>query len=272
MLWGVGPVGTRYMVGTAHAGLPAAAFIGLRYGIASVLFLPLLRGASGWSRRDLAFGALCGVIGISGYNLLSVIGARTVSAGMTGLLNGAEPLMIVLLGAIMRRRVPGAWTLGAGAIGLTGIVLLARGSGPALGDPLGIALTLTGALLWAVYCVVVPPLIAARGAISVTAVAMIAGAVPLLAAGAPGMPVLVHAMTAEQWALTVGLAIGPSMISMLCWNAGTAVLGAEKAGWFLYLLPLVSLLGGAAVLGEPITPIEIGGGGLILLSVFLSQR
>jgi drug/metabolite transporter (DMT)-like permease len=260
------------MVGTSHAGLPAAAFIAVRYGIACVLFLPLLREAGAWTRRELVFGALCGMIGISGYNLLSVIGARTVSAGMTGLLNGAEPLMIVLLGAIMRRRLPAAWTLAAAAIGLAGIVLLARGSGPALGDPLGIALTLTGALLWAVYCVLVPPLIAARGAITVTAVAMCAGAVPLLAAGGTGMPVLFHAMTGSQWVLTVMLAIGPSMISMLCWNAGTAALGAEKAGWFLYLLPLVSLVGGAAILGEPVKPVEIAGGGLILLSVFLSQR
>jgi drug/metabolite transporter (DMT)-like permease len=40
----------------------------------------------------------------------------------------------------------------------------------------------------------------------------------------------------------------------------------------LYLLPLVSLIGGAAILDEPITGTEICGGGLILLSVFLSQR
>jgi len=34
----------------------------------------------------------------------------------------------------------------------------------------------------------------------------------------------------------------------------------------------VSLVGGAAILGEPVKPVEIAGGGLILLSVFLSQR
>jgi drug/metabolite transporter (DMT)-like permease len=260
------------MVGTDHAGLPAQAFIALRYGIAAAMFLPLLGQLRSWSWSDGRFGLLCGVIGIFGYNWFSAIGARTVSAGMTGLLNGAEPLMIVMLASGLRRRLPGGWVLFAAAIGLAGIVLLAHGSGPALGDPLGIALTLTGAMLWAVYCVMVPPLIAARGAIPVTAMSMCAGAVPLLAAGTPGMPILLHAMTASQWGLTVVLALGPSMISMLCWNAGSAALGAEKAGWFLYLLPLVSLLGGAAILGEPIKPIEIAGGGLILLSVFLSQR
>jgi len=272
VLWGFGPIGTRYLVGTDHAALPAMAFLALRYGLAAVMFLPFLAGIRAWSRLDLVFGALCGLIGIAGYNLPSVLGQRTVSAGLTGLLNGAEPMMIVIIAAFTHRRVPTGWTLFAGAVGLAGIVLLAHGSGPALGDPLGIALVLIGALLWSVYCVIIPRLIFARGAVTVTAVSMVFGAVPLVACGAGQAPALAHDMTGWQLGLTAALALGPSMISMLCWNAGTAALGAERAGWFLYLLPLVSLVGGALLLGEPVKPVEIFGGGLILLSVFLSQR
>ncbi len=272
VLWGFGPIGTRYMVGTDHAALPAMAFLALRYGLAAAMFLPFLAGIRSWPRRDLAFGALCGLIGIAGYNLPSVLGQRTVSAGLTGLLNGAEPIMIAIIAAVMHRRVPAGGTLFAGAIGLAGIVLLAHGSGPALGDPFGIALVLIGALLWSVYCVMVPRLIVSRGAVAVTAVSMCFGAVPLIACGAGQAPALAHDMTGWQLGLTAALALGPSMISMLCWNAGTAALGAERAGWFLYMVPLVSLVGGALLLGEPVKPVEIFGGGLILLSVFLSQR
>jgi len=272
ILWGAAPVGMRYLVGEDHAGLPAMAYIGLRYGIAGLIYVPFLWRARHWRAADWRLGVLCGIIGIAGYNLPSALGQRTVAAGMTGLLNGAEPLMIVIIAATLRRRLPGAWTLLAGAIGLAGIILLAHGSGPALGDPIGIALILTGALAWSVYCVMVPKLINARGALSVTAVTMCVGALPLLAAGAPAAPALLHAMTGFQWAITAALVLGTSVISMLCWNTGCAALGAERAGWFLYLLPLVSLIGGAAILAEPITATEICGGGLILLSVFLSQR
>ena len=54
-------------------------------------------------------------------------------------------------------------------------------------------------------------------------------------------------------------------------GGGSAVLGAQRAGWFLYLLPLVSLLGGAALLGEPLSWIELLGGATVLFSVFLAH-
>jgi drug/metabolite transporter (DMT)-like permease len=272
VLWGFSPIGTRYMVGTDHAALPAMAFTGMRYGIAALVFAPLLWGARHWSKRDWALGAVCGVIGVTGFNLPAALGQRTVSAGLTGLLDGAEPLMIVIFSSLMHRRLPSRWTMFASVLGLGGIVLLAQGSGPALGDPAGIALVLFGAMLWALYCVMVPILINRRGALSSTAVTMLFGALPLLAAGLPGTPGLLHIITGFQWGLLAVMVLTTSVISMLCWNAGSAVLGAEQAGWFLYLLPVVSLIGGALLLGEPVKTVELVGGALILVSVYLSQR
>jgi drug/metabolite transporter (DMT)-like permease len=260
------------MVGLDHAALPALSYAGLRYSLAAIAVSPLLWQARGWTRREWAMGAICGVFGIAGYNLPSVLGQRTVSAGLTGLLNGAEPMLIVLCAALLHRRLPGGRAVLSGLIGLAGIVLLAQGAGPALGDPAGIALVLTGALSWAIYCVIVPPLITARGALPVTGVILFFGALPLAAAGIPQAPALFAAMTGAQWALTLGLVLGASVISILCWNAGAARLGAARAAWFLYLVPLTSLAGGAAFLAEPIRPIELAGGALILVSVFFSQR
>ncbi|HQT46543.1 MAG TPA: hypothetical protein PLY97_04900 [Acidocella sp.] len=49
-------------------------------------------------------------------------------------------------------------------------------------------------------------------------------------------------------------------------------LGAEGAGWFLYLLPVVSAGGGYVVLGEQLSGMAFLGGGLIMASVLLSQK
>lgn len=272
VLWGFSPIGTRYMVGAGFAAAPALAFTGLRYGLAALIFSPLLWQARHWNRRDWALGLLCGLVGVAGYNMPAALGQRTVSAGLTGLLDGAEPLMIVLFSALINRQVPGRLTIIATALGLAGIVLLAHGSGPALGDPAGIALVLLGAILWAAYCVMVPPLINRRGALSATAVSMLFGTIPMVLAGLPQMPAMVAAMTGTQWAVTWLLIIGTSVIAMLAWNAGSAALGAEKAGWYLYLLPVVSLVGGALILGEPIKLAELAGGMLILVAVYLAQK
>lgn len=273
LLWGCAPVGTRFMVGTDHSAVAALPFVGLRYAVAALCFSPWLRRAlRGWSRRDLALGALCGLIGITGYNLPNVLGTRTVSAGMVGLLNGSEPLMIVVLSALQARRAPHGWTILASVIGLTGIVLLAHGAGPALGSVGGITLILVSALLWSAYCVLIPGLMARRGALAVTAVTMATGALPMFLAGLPGIVPMVTHFTIAQWEIYLALTFGTSVVAMLFWNLGSAGLGAEQAGWFLYLLPVVSLLGGVAFLGEPVKAVEFFGGGLIMLSVVLSRR
>jgi drug/metabolite transporter (DMT)-like permease len=178
----------------------------------------------------------------------------------------------VLFSAIAQRRFPAPLTIIATFIGLTGVVLLAEGSGPALGDPLGDALVLLAAMLWAIYCVIVPALINRRGALPTTAVTVMFGAIPMLLSGLPQMPDMLVSMTGEEWLVTITLTLGTSVIAMLAWNAGSAVLGAEKAGWYLYLLPVVSLIGGALLLGEPVRLWELAGGALVLLAVYLSQR
>lgn len=273
LLWGCAPVGTRYLVGSTHAALPALPFIALRYLIASLFFIPVLWGElRRWPPSELALGALCGLVGVMGYNLPNVIGSRTVSAGMAGLLNGAEPLLIVLLLALQRRKLPSRWTMLAAAVGMCGIGLLALSAGPAVGNARGIALLLLGALCWAVYCVIAAPLLQRRGALAMTAITVITGTLPLLAVGLPGMPGMMLQMSLVQWEILAGLSVGTSVIAIVAWNAGSAGLGAEQSAWFLYLLPVVSAAGGTIVLGEPLTLTEFSGGGLIMLSVFLSQR
>jgi drug/metabolite transporter (DMT)-like permease len=104
-----------------------------------------------------------------------------------------------------------------------------------------------------------------------TAVTVSFGALPMVVFGAPEIPHLIVNMSLTQWMVTLALIAGSSTAAMFCWNAGSAVLGAQRAGWFLYLLPLVSLFGGADLLSEPINRVELFGGALILFSVFLAH-
>jgi drug/metabolite transporter (DMT)-like permease len=272
LLWGFSPVGTRYLVGETQSALPALAFAGIRYGLAAALFAPFLWQARHWWRAEWQRAAVCGLLGITGFNLPATLGQRTVSAGLTGLLDGAEPLMIVVIGALLARQFPSRWTMLATILGMSGIVLLAQGSGLALGDPAGIALVLLGALLWSCYCIVAPRFIRDCGALPGTAAILLFGALPLLATGAPQTRALIQVISPLQTGVLLALVIGSSILATLCWNAGSSVLGAAKAGWYLYLVPMVSLGGGAVLLGEPIKAVELVGGGLILLSVYLSQR
>ena len=271
-LWGLAPVGNRYFIGNNHLAMPGAAYMALRYSIASVCFLPGVVAAwNRWSRRDWLRGACCGLAGVAGYNLLGGVAARTVSAGMTGLLNSTESLMILLLSCFIVRRPPGGKSILAALLGLGGIVLLASSAGPAEGDVRGILLLLLGAFGWAIYCVLIPPLIKKHGALQSSAVTMFLGTLPLLAAGAPGMGPMMAAMSYREWGLMLCMGICISVAALVAWNKGVAVLGAQNASWFLYLLPVFSALGGFLLLGEPLTIGEFAGGAMILGSVYIAQ-
>ncbi len=273
-LWGFSPIGTRLLVGDADASLPVMPMLAIRYGCAAILLLPLLwrGGAPGWTRRDGLRALWCGFLGITGYNVFASYGQRTVSAGMTGLLDAAEPLLILLFSAVAARRLPERRIMLAAIGGACGVVLLSSGVGPAQGDVKGIALVLAGAAFWAAYCVAVPCLIRHRGALAVTAATMLTGALPMAAAGAPGVSRLIHALTGLEALVLSGLVLGSSTLAMLFWNIGSGGIGAVQAGWFLYIIPAVSLIGGAILLGEHVTVWEILGGMIILISVIMTQK
>lgn len=273
LLWGVAPIGNRYFLGDTQLAVPFRPYMALRFGISSLCFLPVvMMAARRWSWRDWVRGAVCGFAGVGGYNFLGGIAGRTVSAGLTGLLNSTESLIILILACVLAKRLPDRRSMVATLMGVAGIVLLAWSAGPAEGSLSGILLLLIGALGWAFYCVLIPPLIAKHGAVQSSAVTMVLGTVPLLAVGWHGLPAMVAQMSGTEWEILLALALGSSVIALLAWNKAVAQLGAQTAGWFLYLMPVLSALGGRVLLAEPLTIFELIGGVMILVSVYIAQR
>lgn len=273
IVWGITPVGNRYFLGSGDLDMPGFAYMAFRYSIASVCLLPVvLMAFKTWSWGDWWRGIVCGATGIAGYNLLAGIAGHTVSAGMIGLINSSESLMIFILACFVARQFPDRRMVFATFMGLLGIAILTLSAGPAEGSVFGIILLLIGALGWAVYCVVIPPLIAKHGALQSSAVTTFLGTLILLAFGWRGIPPMAHEMSIGDWEIILCMAIGSSIFATLAWNKGMARLGAQTSGWFLYLMPIFSALGGKVILKEPLTLAELIGGALVLGSVYIAQR
>lgn len=273
ILWGFTPVGNRYFLGSGDLAMPGAAFMALRFAIPSLFFLPVVLVAiKSWSAADWVRGSFCGFAGVSVYNLLAGVAGRTVSAGMAGLINSSESLMILILACIVARRFPDRRTICAAIMGAIGILVLASSAGPAVGNVSGIILLLIGASGWAVYCVFIPPLIAKHGTLQSSAVTMFIGTLPLVVVGWHGLGPMIHKLSVLDWEILIAMGIGSSIFAMLAWNKGMGQLGAQTAGWFLYLMPMFSALGGRLILNEPLTIAEFIGGALVLGSVYVAQR
>lgn len=265
-LWGFAPVGNRYLV----VRFDPLAILALRFTIASLAFVPMLRGLRRCprDRRVLTLLAISGVIGICGYNLPVMIGQQTTSAGMAGLIIASEPIWILLIWCLFERRWPGLRSSAGALIGLTGIVLIISAQhdlAQAVGtDIWGPVLILISAMAWSLYCVLMREVSAAFGPVRATALTIQIGTLPMLLIGAGPAVALAVDLSVFNWIITVGLTLGSTVIAVLLWNRASAEIGATKAGPFLYLIPVVSIAGGMLFLGEQ-QPLQVLVGGAVVL-------
>lgn len=64
----------------------------------------------------------------------------------------------------------------------------------------------------------------------------------------------------------------PSILAFAAWNRGVELLGANRAGPFLHLIPIYTAVLGTVLLGEALAPYHVVGFVLILTGVWLASR
>ena len=110
----------------AGAELPVGAVVTLRYGLASLLFLPLVfrGGFPKIERRDWVLIVVLGAVNFTVSPSLQVASLRYTQAIDISILVAMEPLMTVLLAALVLREPLGPRTLAAGAMAVAGTLFL----------------------------------------------------------------------------------------------------------------------------------------------------
>jgi drug/metabolite transporter (DMT)-like permease len=263
----------------------------VRFGLAGLLFLPLLLGrrlrrarsaatSTRLSGGDLLRIAFLGQIGVSLFFWLQYIGVQLTNAGVSSILTiGMTPLMTAAiaawwLGERFRGSYALAFVLGFGG---TAIVAAQRGAGVQFGFSrdfaIGAACLIANAFCFAIYTTLIRDLRARIDPLTMTAGINIAGAL--------GLALLVAAL--DDWRLLLGLAphqwlaigylsLGCSVIAFFGLISALAVLEAGRASAWTYLEPPIALLFGVLLLGETITPASIAGGVLIATAVWVVSR
>ena len=65
------------------------------------------------------------------------------------------------------------------------------------------------------------------------------------------------------------MSIFPSVIAFAAWNRGVELIGANRSGPFLHLVPVYTAILGSTLLGEHLAVFHIAGFALILSGVWL---
>jgi drug/metabolite transporter (DMT)-like permease len=132
-------------------------------------------------------------------------------------------------------------------------------------------LVLVSTLTWATYSLASIGAVARNGAVCVTAFAMTVGAVVCtLAALFSGFTL--RAPSGSEIATVLFLGVLCSGIAFSLWFRAIELFGPARIGALIYFQPFVTLVAGALVLHEAVTPYALAGGPLVILGVRLVNR
>jgi drug/metabolite transporter (DMT)-like permease len=227
---------------------------GLRFSLAGLLFVIIaLVLRLPWPRgRQLATTIGYGMLGISVFYALAYWALVRVTAGSATVVLALVPLATLLLAAAQGREQITRRAVAGSVLAVAGIAWMVLGDG-AVALPLGPLLALLGATACVSQSVIVGKSISANHPAVTNAIALITGAVTLLCLSAVAGESWVIPQQAEvRWSLAYLVVLGSAglfAIVLLVVRRWTA----SATSYMFVLFPLVTMVLGAWLLGEPTT-------------------
>ena len=274
LIWGINFTVTK----GAFARFPPLAFTGVRFALASLLLVPIVRhleGAEPLPRGVLARLIVLGLVGNTLYQLAFILGLDRTTASNSALILSSMPSIVALLAVTLGFEPLRPKVLGGVLVATLGVVLVvaARGTGFGEATMAGDLLTLGAVICWAGYTLglrVLPPDVSP---LRVTMVTTLAGMPGLVLAGVPEMLAMDWSAVGWQgWAALAYATLFSLLLAYLIWNRSVKVVGPSRTVIYMCLTPLIAVASAAAFLGERPQPLQGVGAALIIGGVLLTRR
>ena len=271
-LWALNLTVSRYIL--THGFLPLA-YSTVRYALASLVFIVIVLVAERSlriARRDLGL-VVAAATALFVNQIGFVYALKSTSASVIALILAATPIFAALIGLGFGTEVlPRRFWAGA-ALSFAGVGLVALGAGGEIGgDAAGILFGIITAATWAVYSILITPLMARYSPSRISAVVLPLSWVGIALIGLPQTRSQDWSLGWEVWVLLVFATLGPLVITNILWFHSLDRIGASRATLATNLQPFAAAICAVVLLGETIDIVQIVGGLLIGVGILAARR
>ncbi len=210
------------------------------------------------------------------YFVFETLGLQYTSATKTSLIIATIPVVVLILSALFLKEQLRAVNVIGIIVSLAGVALLVFGgqvetelSGILIGDIL-----IFGAVLAAsAYMIMTRRLGEALSSLQITGMQIIFGAVLFFPAFLWDLPQLNwQEVSGESLIAVFALTIFATIGGFICYNYALTRIPAAQAAVCINGIPLVTACGAWMLLGETLTAVQLLGGAMVLIAVFLANH
>lgn len=266
-IWSVNYSASKYALTN---GFHPLAFSSLRYGIGMLLFagFAFLRERSlRITRRDLLLLVLPAAAAFLVNQLSFIYALKLTSASTVALILGTVPVFTGLAAWFAGIERPSRPFWIAAALSFGGVALVAAGSGGVSGNIGGDLLAILMSASWAVYSVLIVPLMRRYSPFRISAVVMLTMGICVLVIASGQLSRQSFSLSGLTWLAFAYSIAGPVLVGQLLWFVGVDHAGPGRASLLANLQPFGGALFAILLLSEHLTRLEVAGGVLIGLGI-----
>jgi drug/metabolite transporter (DMT)-like permease len=248
-----------------------------RYAVAApgfALVLWLAGGLPGLTRGDALRGGAAGLLVVVGYHLFLNAGSEHTTSGVAALVVALAPGLTVVLSALVGLERFGSRRAVGLALAFTGVaVVVGLGTGErlAVDNVKGPLIVLGAPISFALYNVLLKPLLGRYDLLPLTAATSLVGTLGLLPFVRRSTFVVAGDASTDTVVLLLYLGVLATLLGYIAWNLGLRGLGPGRAVTYAYAIPPLAVAIGAIALDEPLTAWTVVGAALVVGGIAVAQ-
>jgi drug/metabolite transporter (DMT)-like permease len=256
-------------------GATVGTLLAVRFALAAALFwvLVLATGAAGrlrtLPRRDIGLALALGAIGYSAQAGAYFTALKRLDASLLSLLLYTFPAMVTVAAIALGRERASRRTAGALMLASGGLFLVLAGAGAGALDPVGTLLGITAAVVYTTYILTSAGVAQRVGPLLLSALVCTGAATTLTIGTALGGDLHPGRLTAAGLGWLAAIAVVSTVGAVSLFFAGLKRVGPTTASILSTAEPLTTVVLAFLAFGESLTPVQLGGGALVLGAVLV---